>query len=166
MSYVAIPLDAAFKKDGFSCGKAALDIYIQKQVSQDIKRKLALCFVIIENKIIKGYYTLSNNSISQEQVPDEIRKKLPKSYTGIPTTLLGRLAVDEKFKGQGIGETLLLDALKRSYDVSKSSIASMAIIVDPIDEEAVSFYKKYGFIKLPDSCKMFIAMKTVGNLFD
>ncbi len=71
-----------------------------------------------------------------------------------------------EFKRQGIGETLLLDALKRSYDVSKNSIASMAITVDPIDEEAVSFYKKYGFIQLPDSGKMFIAMKTVGDLFD
>ncbi|MDP2384996.1 MAG: GNAT family N-acetyltransferase [Bacteroidota bacterium] len=165
MSYLTIPLDASFKKNEFSCGKVSLDDYLHKQVSQDIKRKLAVCFVIAESKTIKGYYTLSNHSIPQEQVPEEIRKKLPKSYTNIPTTLLGRLAVDEKHKGQKIGETLLLDALKRSLDVSKNSIASMAIIVDPIDNEAVAFYKKYGFIQLPDSGKMFMPMKAVEGLF-
>ena len=79
---------------------------------------------------------------------------------------MGRLAVGEKYKGQKIGELLLLDALKRSYDVSKKSIGSMAVIVDPIDHEAFSFYKKYGFIELPDSGKMFLTMKTIGLLFE
>jgi len=165
MNYLTVPLDAGFKKVEFSCGKGSLDDYLHKQVSQDIKRKLTVCFVIAENKTIKGYYTLSNHSIPQEQIPEEFRKKLPRSYTNLPTTLLGRLAVDKKHKGQKIGETLLLDALKRSLDVSKNSIASIAIIVDPIDDEAVAFYKKYGFIKLPDSGKMFMPMKTVEKLF-
>jgi ribosomal protein S18 acetylase RimI-like enzyme len=83
----------------------------------------------------------------------------------LPATLLGRLAVDSKHKGQRLGELLLLDALKRSYEVSLSSVGSMAIIVDPLDEEAVRFYKKYGFILLPDSGKMFITMDTVSELF-
>lgn len=165
MNYLSVPLESSFKKAEFSCGTPALDDYLHKQASQDIKKKLAVCFVIVENKIIKGYYTLSSSSIPQELVPEEIRKKLPKSYTGIPTTLLGRLAVDQNHKGQGIGENLLIDALKRSYEVSKNSIASMAVIVDPIDEKAITFYKKYGFIQLPDSRKMFIAMKTIEMLF-
>ena len=92
-------------------------------------------------------------------------KKLPPSYQDIPATLLGRLAIDSVYKGQGLGELLLIDALKRSYDVSKSNVGSMAVIVDPIDENAVKFYEKYGFIRLPDSGKMFIAMESIAQLF-
>lgn len=98
-------------------------------------------------------------------IPEVFAKNLPKSYTNLPVTLLGRLAVDERFKGQGIGKLLLIDALKRSYDISENSIGSMAVIVDPIDKTAFRFYRRYGFIELPGSGKMFIPMKTIAQLF-
>jgi predicted N-acetyltransferase YhbS len=98
-------------------------------------------------------------------IPDSISKKLPNSYDSIPTTLLGRLAVDTKYKGQGVGEALLVDALRRSNYTSES-VGSFAVIVDPFDEGADRFYKKYGFIQLPDSGKMFIPMKSVQLLFE
>ncbi len=79
--------------------------------------------------------------------------------------VLGRLAVDNLYKGQGLGELLLIEALKRSYYTSINSVASMAVIVDPIDDDAVKFYNKYGFILLPDSGKMFISMETISELF-
>jgi len=60
---------------------------------------------------------------------------------------------------------LLIDALKRSYEVSKE-IGSFAVVVDPIDEKSEKFYEKYDFIKLPDSKKMFISIKTLADLFD
>jgi GNAT superfamily N-acetyltransferase len=114
--------------------------------------------------LIQGYYTLSNSSIPLERVPDIFTKQLPESYRAIPTTLLGRLAVDTKYQNQGIGKILLIDALKRCYLLSKN-IGSFAVIVDPLDKEAESFYAKYGFIKLPDSVKMFLPMKTITHLF-
>jgi GNAT superfamily N-acetyltransferase len=141
-------------------------VLFHKQASQDIKRKLSLCFILPDiNFDIKGYYTLSNDSIPQEDLPEEIKKKMPKSYVNLPTTLLGRLAVDKSFRGQGLGELLLLDALRRCYNVSIESIGSMAVVVDPLDLDAVGFYKKYGFIELFDSGKMFLPMKTVSALF-
>lgn len=166
MSQISEPLNSAHKKADFSCGKEMLDNYLHKQANQDIKRKLSACFVIKEEQteLIKGYYTLSNNSIPLKDIPDNIRKKLPRSYTTIPTTLLGRLAIDNNFQGQGIGKLILIDALKRSFELSKI-IGSFAVVVDPIDEEAERFYDKYGFIKLPDSGKMFLPMKTIGQLF-
>jgi GNAT superfamily N-acetyltransferase len=166
MSQISEPLNSTHKKSDFSCGKEMLDVYIHKQANQDIKRKLSTCFVINEKEtnLIKGYYTLSNNSIPLELVPNQIRKKLPRSYQSIPTTLLGRLAIDDKFQGQGIGKLILVDALKRSCEISKT-IGSFAVIVDPIDQDAENFYEKYGFIKLPDSGKMFLPMKTIGQLF-
>ncbi|MBC6409748.1 MAG: GNAT family N-acetyltransferase [Ekhidna sp.] len=166
MSQISEPLNSAHKKSDFSCGKEMLDNYLHKQANQEIKRKLSACFVIKEEQteLIKGYYTLSNNSIPLEDIPDDIRKKLPRSYMTIPTTLLGRLAIDNNFQGQGIGKLILIDALKRSFELSKI-IGLFAVVVDPIDEDAERFYDKYGFIKIPDSGKMFLPMKTIGQLF-
>ena len=159
-------LNSAHNKKKFCCGKLMLDSYLHRQASQDVKRKLSVCFVLLDksDSLIQGYYTLSNNSISLELVPDSFKKKLPKSYASIPTTLLGRLAVDNNYQGQEIGKILLIDALKRCFLLSKS-IGSFAVIVDPLDKEAESFYSKYGFIKLPDSGKMFLPMKTISLLF-
>ncbi len=160
-------LDKKHNRKDFDCGKELLNIYLKNQAGQDIKRKLSACFVLTEKDTnsIKGYYTLSNNSIPLNNFSAQIQKKLPKSYTSIPTTLLGRLAIDTKFQGMGIGKVLLIDALKRSYEISKE-IGSFGIIVDPIDKNAERFYEKYDFIKLPDSGKMFIANQTLKELFE
>lgn len=103
---------------------------------------------------------MSNAGITREQIPEKIRKKLPRAYYSLPVTLLGRLAVDERYKGQGLGKLLLIDSLKRAFEAS-GVIGSMTVVVDPIDTEAVSFYQRFGFIQLPDSGKMFLPMKTI-----
>jgi len=160
-------LEKKHNRKDFDCGKELLNNYLRNQAGQDVKRKLSACFVFAEKETnkIKGYYTLSNNSITLKSFPEQIQKKFLSSYVSIPTTLLGRLAIDTKFQGKGIGKLLLIDALKRSYIISKT-IGSFAVVVDPIDKEAERFYEKYDFIKLPDSKKMFIAMKTLKELFD
>jgi ribosomal protein S18 acetylase RimI-like enzyme len=166
MTYLTVHLQSTHKKEDFSCGKNSLDEYLKKQASQDVKRKLAACFVLLGDgdAVIKGYYTLSYDNVPSEQLPEAIGMKMPRAYTALPTTLLGRLAVDIKARGQGLGELLLLDALKRACDISEE-IGSMAVIVDPLDSEAIAFYKKYRFIELPDSGRMFLPMKTVAQLF-
>lgn len=90
---------------------------------------------------------------------------MPKSYSSIPATLLGRLAVDIKYQGQGIGTILLIDTLKKSNELTQL-IGYFAVVVDPLNKKAEAFYAKYGFILLPDSKKMFLAMKTISQLFD
>jgi predicted GNAT family N-acyltransferase len=152
-------------RSNFSCEEESLIHYIQTQASQDMNKNLAACFVLLNTDIqVVGYYTLSNSSISRKEIPEEHQKKIPKNYD-VPVTLLGRLARDIKTKGSGIGEYLLIDALQRSYTISQKSIASMAIVVDPINEKAVKFYLKYGFKQLPDSGKMFLPMKAIEKLF-
>lgn len=160
-------LEKKHNRKDFDCGKELLNNYLKNQAGQDVKRKLSACFVFAEEETncIKGYYTLSNNSIPLHSFPEHIQNKIPKSYVSVPATLLGRLAIDVKVQGKGIGKILLIDALKRSYEISKE-IGSFAVVVDPIDQEAEKFYKKYDFIKLPDSEKMFIAIKTLKALFD
>ena len=141
-----------------------LDDYLHFQASQDIKRKLCAVFVMFENTVIKGYYTLSNASVPSYLMPESIKKKMPKSYEALPVTLLGRLAVNENFKGLGLGGILLLDALKRSYEVASKSLGSIGVVVDPLDNQAIAFYEKFGFIRLPDSGKMFLPMSDIAQL--
>jgi GNAT superfamily N-acetyltransferase len=166
VSYLTVPLEAKHDREKFSCGKYLLDNYFWRQAKQDVKRKLSACFVLIdkESDCIAGYYTLSSNSISNDLIPDTFRNKLPKSYISVPTILLGRLAVDKTYQGKGMGKTLLIEALKRCNDIA-DSIGAFAVIVDPLDKAAERFYEKYGFIKLPDSGKMFLPMKTIKQLF-
>lgn len=165
MKYLTVPLKASHKKQDFSCGKLLLDNYLHRQAKQDVKKFLSVCFILADtNNRVLGYYTLSNLAIPKLMVPAALLKQIPPSYTDLPVTLLGRLAVDQTETGKGIGGKLLIDALKRSYDTS-SVIGSMAVIVDPLDKEAENFYAAYGFISLQDSGKMFLPMKTVAKLF-
>lgn len=166
MKYLTEPLNSTHDKESFSCGIDLLDHYLKKQAKQDVKRKLSACFVFSDHtkRKIKGYYTLSGNSIPNTSIPDSFKKRLSGSYASIPVILLGRLAVDIQFQGSGTGRLLLLDALKRCHETS-ISIGAFAVVVDPLDDNAEAFYKPFGFITLPDSGKMFIAMKTIEKLF-
>lgn len=164
MNYPILPLQSEFNKKEFNCGKEMLDNYIQKQAGQDLKRRLCAVFAMIDDSRVIGYYTLSSTSISRDLVPENIQKKLPPSYRDLPATLLGRLAVDQNYKGHRLGEYLLMDALKVAFDTSEKHVGSMALIVGPLDSEAEAFYTKYDFIKL-DSGKMFLPMQTIASLF-
>jgi predicted GNAT family N-acyltransferase len=165
--YLTELLNSGHNRKDFTCGKSALDNYLHFQANQDMKKNLSACFIWndTQTKRIKGYYTLSSNSIPIATVTEQYRKKLPPSYHAVPTILLGRLAVDICFQKMKTGELLLTDALKRSYNLSKS-LGSFAVIVDPLDDAVRGYYDKYGFITLIDSGKMFIPMNTVKQLFE
>ncbi|MCX2429615.1 GNAT family N-acetyltransferase [Pedobacter sp. GR22-10] len=157
-------LQKLHKKDKFDSETPLLDNYITKQASQDVRRNLSACYVLADddNKVV-GFYTLSSSSIPREDMPSELILKLPESYRDLPTILLGRLAVDKAAKGKGYGANLLMDALENCLGLS-DQLGSLAVVVDPIDEIVSLFYEKYGFIRLPDTSKMFIAMDTIRKL--
>ena len=157
-------LDKTHNRKAFECEEQQSTDYIKKQVSQDIKKKLAVCFVAIDNdNNVIGYYTLSSESLGREQIPDKYLKKVPQNYNA-PVILLGRLARNITAKGTGLGEHLLLDALFRAFTLSEESIGAMAVIVDPMNQFAIKFYEKYGFEQLPDSEKMFLPMSTIKQI--
>ena len=161
-----ILLDKSHDRTKFSCEERSLTEYITKQVSQDVKKKLAACFVIVNNlNEVIGYYTLTSESLDRDTIPQKYQNKIPRNYSA-PVILLGRLARDLTQKGTAFGEYLLLDALQRSFNISKKSIGAMAVVVDPISQHAINFYAKYGFRLLPDSGKMFLPMKTIDKLFN
>ncbi len=159
------PLGVQHDRAAFSCGVAALDIYLHKQAGQDPRRRAAVVFVATpDGRTIAGYYTLSQYAITLDAVPDQIAKKLPK-YPLIPATLVGRLAVSAAFRGQGLGEMLLMDALYRSLGGSRQ-LASVGVVVDAKDDAAVAFYRKYGFLELPKiPRRLLLPMATVERLF-
>jgi predicted GNAT family N-acyltransferase len=160
------PLGARHDRAAFACGNAALDAYLHRQAAQDLKKRVAAPYVITpDGRTIAGYYTLSQFAVRLEAVPDELAKKLPR-YPMVPSTLIGRLAVDGRFQGQRLGEQLLMDALHRSLRTSKE-LASAAVVVDAKDDAASAFYRRYGFIELPAvPRRFFLPIGTVARLFD
>ncbi|MBA4302594.1 MAG: GNAT family N-acetyltransferase [Sphingobacteriaceae bacterium] len=157
-------LGSEHQKAPFLCESEPLTRYLREQASQDMRKRLAVCFVACNaDKEVLGYYTLSTASLGIGQIPEQYQRQLPKNYQA-PVILLGLLARDLRTKGQGLGELLLLDALFRAYDLSQKSIGAMAVLVDPIDEKAAIFYASYGFEKLHDSSSMVLSMKTIGKL--
>lgn len=158
-------LEAAHDRAGFSCGVPALDAYLKKQAGQDVKRRVAVAFVVTpDGKTIAGYYTLSQYSVELGVLPEELAAKLPK-YPLVPVTLIGRLAVSTEFRGQDLGELLLMDALHRCLGGSRQ-VASAAVVVDAKDERAAAFYKRYGFLALPKVAgRLFLPMATIEALF-
>ena len=125
----------------------ALDRYLKQQASQDAEKGVALPFVLMtQDNRIAGHYTLGSYGMRSDDIPPELMKQLRNPrYEVIGATLLGRLARDVAFKGQGLGELLLLDALKRALYGSRTIAASVGVIVDAKDEKAQRFYNEYGF---------------------
>ncbi|MDR1967873.1 MAG: GNAT family N-acetyltransferase, partial [Burkholderiaceae bacterium] len=114
-SFLIAALDtAAHDRSQFNSGSPVLDCYLRELVSQDIRRRIAACFVALASEQrIAGYYTLATASVPLVGLPDEMRRKLPR-YGFVPAILMGRLAVDAAFKGQGLGSALLVNALRRA----------------------------------------------------
>jgi predicted GNAT family N-acyltransferase len=154
-------------REAFLCGESLLDNYLKRQASQDIKRGISRVHVMTpENdpKIIAGYYTLSSSSIVLTDLPEHLRKGLP-SHFPIGVTLLGRLAIDNRFQGQGLGEILFFDALYKTLIVSEQSVASLAVIIDALHNKAKAFYLRYKAIEFADKpLKLVMPMKTIKEL--
>ncbi len=127
----------------FRCGEEALDRYFQTQVTQDIRRNVANCFVAIEaaTNRIAAYYTLSAASIPLTDLPVDLVKRLPR-YPAIPAVRIGRLAVDQMFQRRGLGEAMLADAVARAV---KADVAAYALVVEAKNDPVVTFYQRFGF---------------------
>jgi ribosomal protein S18 acetylase RimI-like enzyme len=152
-------LDSGHDRTLFASGSEPLDRYLREQVTQDVRRRVANCFVALaQGQRIAGYYTLASASLMLSALPEPTAKKLPR-YPTVPAVRMGRLAVDQAFRGQGLGGALLADALARA---ARAEIAAYALMVDAKDEAAAAFYRHHGLIALPDSPNtLFLPLATV-----
>jgi predicted GNAT family N-acyltransferase len=165
-AYTVEALGSHHKREGFYSGAPELDRYLLKQAGQDARRKAAAPFVLVgREKSVLGYYTLSAYAVRLSELPAGTVKKLPR-YPLLPATLLGRLAVSESLRGQGLGRFLLMDALHRSWR-NTSEVASVGVVVEALDSNARAFYLRHEFESLQDHPdKLFLAMATIQKAFE
>lgn len=160
------PLGRVYDRASFSCGVESLDTYLKTQAAQDVRHKANAVFVLTapsSPRVVLGYFTLCAYRLAPGGVPDEARKHLPR-YPLVSATLLGRLAVRVSHHGQGLGGVLLAEALRKAYD-NADVVGSSMIVVDSLDEKAAAFYAAHGFLRLPESSRLVLPMKTVAKLF-
>lgn len=144
--YVIEPL-AGHDRTAFVSGSDSLDRYFREQATQDIRRRIANCFVAVTGKgEIAGFYTLAATSLAFDRLAPDRAKKLPR-YPVVPAILLGCLAVASAHQGQRLGGALVADALLRS---ARTEIAGHMLVVDAIDDAAARFYAHLGFEPLAD----------------
>lgn len=140
------PLDRDHERKAFVCGSAPLERYFRERVMQDMRRRLAFCFVAVTGDgEVAGFYTLAATSIALDGLPAERARQLPR-YPSIPAVLLGRLAVATTHQGKRLGGALVVDALRRA---GRSEITGHLMVVDAKDEAAARFYQRLGFERLP-----------------
>ena len=159
-----VPLSGNHDRASFTCGVAPLDLYVRQQASQDVRRRIANCFVIVEaaTGALAGYYTLAAANVLLRELPEAMAARLPR-YPAVPAVLLGRLAVATSFQGRKLGSVLLADAVAR---VARADIASFAVVVDPKDDSARQFYQRHGFLDLPHpEHRMFVPIESALRFF-
>jgi len=164
--YQLEPLAKQHDRARFDCGVESLDLYLKTQASQDMRRKANAVFVLAPRDMpsrIAGYFTLCAYGLSPGAIPETVRKLIPR-YPMVSATLLGRLAVDLQFQGQGLGAILLAKALSNAYE-SSAQVGSSMVVVDALNEQAARFYARHGFIQLPESMRLILPMQTIAALF-
>jgi len=140
--YVVEPLANAHNRRGFTCGVAALDRYFREQVTQDVRRRVTHCFVAVDaSGAVAGYYTFAATSLPLTGLTAEETRRLPR-YPLLPAALIGRLAVAEQCRKQGLGVALIVDAITRT---ARADTGVYALIVAAKDDAAVQFYTHVGF---------------------
>ena len=125
---------------------------------------MARVFVALDGDEIAGFYSIGAFSLGLAEMPEALAAKLPR-YDAIPAALIGRLARDERYRGQNIGELLLADAVHRIVSAS-SALAVFAIVVDAKNAKASDFYQSFGCIPFPQRPeRLFLLTSTVGAAF-
>lgn len=160
------PLADHHDRGGFESGNPSLDRYLRQQAGQDERRDIAACFVLVEppdGTAVLGYYTLSAHALQLADLPEAVARRLPR-YGLVPAILLGRLAVDHRRQGRGLGTFLLYDALGRALAL-RTSAAAWVVVVDAIDDQAQAFCRHHGFEGLPeDPRRLYLPLRRVARL--
>ena len=158
------PITKAHNRKAFSCSKPELTRYLHRHARQNHENNIAKTFVAVDaENTVRGFYSLSTSDIEFEQIPEAFTKSLP-GYP-IPAALIGKLAVDVAYEGQGLGSRLLIDALQRLLATSEQ-LAIKVVLVDAIDADTKGYYLRFGFIELPGhALKLFLPIETIAQLF-
>jgi GNAT superfamily N-acetyltransferase len=157
-------LDKSLDRSAFDCGRPTLNEWLKDRAGQFDRRDLSRTFVATRpnETVVLGYYSISTHRVTHDVLPAAEAKGLPR--LDIPVVLIGRLAIDTNLQGQGLGALLLVDALRRSLQISEQ-VGIRAVEVDAIDDAARNFYLKFGFRSLLDDPRhLFLPMHDIRKL--
>ncbi len=164
MAWTITRLSKEHDRKSFSCGVPSLDAFLHQYVTQYEKRDLGRSYVLLKDDELRvyGYFTLAGGHLEPQELPPETAKKLPRHQ--IPVMLLGRLAVDQSVRGQGLGADLLAESIALSTELA-DRVGFFAVCVDAIDESAVAFYLHHGFTQLIDQPnRLILTMSAIRKL--
>jgi GNAT superfamily N-acetyltransferase len=153
------PLAASDDVSKFDCGEQSLNHWLNLRAIKNQATGASRTFISVDSETdtIAGYYCLSASSLRLEDAPSKVTRNMPDP---VPVILIGRLAVEQAFKGRGLGASLLQDALLKGIEASRI-LGARAFIVDALDSNAERFYEKFGFTPMPPASKraMYLLMK-------
>lgn len=132
----------------FSCGEPSLDRWLATQARQSMESRDAVTYLLLDDDQgdrIAGYYCLSAGSVRKEHTPASVARGAPEP---VPVVRMGRFAIDAVYQGLGWGAELLREALLSAVSGAEL-IGARALLVDAIDDDAVAFYRRFGFIESP-----------------
>ena len=151
MDRTIIPISRALTKKPFDCGIDELNKYFRQYAFPNDKKNIGKSFVAVnqDDQLCPiGFYTISMAHILFEELPEEMKKGLPR-YP-VPALRIGKLAIDKNFQKQGIGAFLLKDAFLKATNLS-TKIGLKCVLVDALNDQAKSFYLKFGFLQFPSN---------------
>ena len=157
------PLTREHDRKSFECGDEEVTRFLREKAMQDHERDLSRTMVLIDEKEspkrIIGYHTLVMMQVKQEEIPND----RPRITRGIPVILLGQLGVDNKYQRQGLGDILLMDVQARTDEISRK-VGIRALMLDARNERLAEWYGKHGFIRFPESLRMFKRIEEIRKL--
>jgi predicted N-acetyltransferase YhbS len=135
----------------FDCGEPSLNEWLRSRALKNETTGASRTFVTVEAESgdVAGYYCLSASSLALEDAPGRVKRNMP---SPAPIILIGRLAVDERYKGHGLGASLLQNAILKGVEASRI-LGARAFIVDALNEDAERFYRKFGFELMPPAAQ-------------
>ena len=139
-----VAFDSTHDVSLFDCGKEPLNDWLKERAAGNEGRS-SRCFVVCEGREVVAYYCTAAGSVERDKLPKKLQRNMPQS---VPVIIIGRMAVDKRKQGFGIGHGLLKDALLRILNASRE-IGARAILVHAIDDQAKSFYERHGFEPSP-----------------
>lgn len=152
------PIDAGDNRSDFDCGEESLNEWIQKRAIKNESAGASRTFVCIDSDEgrIAGYYCMSASALAHVDTTSALRKNMPNP---VPVILVGRLAVDTRYQGRGLGASLLRDAIAKGL-VASQTVGARAFLVHALSDSAEGFYRRFGFELVPESSRtMYLLMQ-------
>lgn len=140
-----VPINETHDIEPFACGEGTLDLWLKERALKTQGSQSARTYVVCDGSMVVGYYCLATGAVVRAGAAKSLQRNMPDP---IPVMVLGRLAIDQRYQGHGIGQALLGDAIRRTLAVSEQ-VDVVALLAHALNEQAKRFYLRYEFLESP-----------------